>query len=405
MLAHSPPLPLAIAYRDLDRWRMTAEDESGILLALSYRDRVHHISFWMLPNVGKFVAAMDDQFPILEHMYIYSWTEVVLPITFRAPNLRHLRLWSAFIPIGSPWALLTNTASLVTLELLNIPRSASFPPSYILTPLSVMVQLERLSIGFHDFPQNSDVEGQSHQTPDTITLPNLQRFEFRGVSAYLESLVAPLSAPSLNTLQVYFHNQPSFTVPRLLQFMQASKNLTFSAVQVTFYAYSVSLYAVPWKWGNPLLLKIWCRHHDLDSQVVSAAQLFGSLSPILSVVEQVTISYQEKHASEWYNNANQIQWRELLRPFTNAKVIHVQDDLVGKIFRSLSSGDGEPPLELLPNLEEVGYSGAIDVRDAFTTFLNERQVADHPVSLRLVEPSIFDDHSVGRVLHDWMVEF
>jgi hypothetical protein len=70
----------------------------------------------------------------------------------------------------------------------------------------------------------------------------------------------------------------------------------------------------------------------------------------------------------------------------------VQDDLVEKIFRSLSSDDGEPPLKLLPNLEEVGYSGGSDIRDAFTRFLNERQVAGHPISLRLVDPSIFDEH-------------
>jgi hypothetical protein len=149
-----------------------------------------------------------------------------------------------------------------------------------------------------------------------------------------------------------------------------------------------------------LELKIKCRH--LHWQVASAAQLFGSLSPLLSVVEQVTFSYQEhKQSSEWHNNSEQIQWRELLGLFTNAKVIHVQGDLVGKIFCSLRSDDGEPPLELLPNLEEVGYSGGSDIRDAFTTFLNERQVAGHPVSLRLVDPSIFGEHPA---LYEWVLE-
>jgi hypothetical protein len=394
MLAHSPPLPLTIYYHTIDQREVTAEDESSILLALSYRDRVRHIYFWMLPNVGKSITAMEDQFPVLERMYIHSRTEVVLPVTFEAPNLRHLRLWRASHPIGSP--LLTNTTGLVTLSLLDIRGSAFFPPSYILTRISLMAQLERLSIGFHSPLRSRDhdieLEGQSHQNLDTIILSNLQLFEFQGVSAYLDGLIARISAPSLNTLRVYLFNQPSFTVPRLSQFVQTSKNLTFSAVQVHFSALSVSLYAVPLKWDTPLLLKIWWGH--LDSQVASAAQLFGSLSPILSVVEQVTFSYRHKQSSEFLNDADQIQWRELLMLFANAKVIHVEDHLVGKIFRSLPSpsDNGEPPLELLPNLKEVGYSGGSDVLDALTTFLNERQAAGHPISLRLLNPSIFDEH-------------
>ena len=384
MLAHSPPLPLTINYNDQD---ITAEDELGILLALSHRDRVRRIGLWELLNVGKFVTAMDDQFPILERMYVRSQTEVALPVTFQAPNLRRLRLWMASIPNLSP--LLTNTAGLVTLSLLDIPTSAYFPPSYILTRLSLMAQLEKLFISFQSPIPNGDVERQSCQTPDTITLPNLRWFVFNGVSAYLERLVAWISAPSLNIFQVDLFNQPSFSVPHLWRFMQTSENLTLSAVQVTFGAPSVSLHTVPGKWDCPLLLQIGCRH--LDEQVASAVQFFGTLSPVLSVVEQVTFSYEEhKQSSESHNNVDRIQWRELLRPFTNAKAIHVQDDLVRKIFRSLPSDDGEPPLELLPNLEEVGYSGGSDAQDAFTTFLNERQEAGYPVSLRLVDRSLFD---------------
>jgi hypothetical protein len=87
-----------------------------------------------------------------------------------------------------------------------------------------MVQLEKLSIRFHSPLRNraSDVEWQSPQTPDTVTLPNLQRFDFQGVSADLEGLVARISAPLL----------------------------------VTFGALSVSLHAVPCKLDTPFLLKI-----------------------------------------------------------------------------------------------------------------------------------------------------
>jgi hypothetical protein len=384
MLAHSPPLPLTLCYNDTAS-EITAEDESGILLALSYRDRMHHISFWMFPNVGKFVSVMDDQFPILERMYIHSWTGVVLPVSFQAPNLRFLELWSPSIPIGPP-LLTTSAAGLVTLGLYGIPASAYFPPSYILTRLSLMLQLEMLTIRFKSPIPNRNLETQSHQTLDMVILPNLRRFVFQGVSDYLEALVAPISAPSLNILDVHLFNQLLFIFSRLLQFIQTSENLTFTAVQVNFNALAVSLYALPWT-KFPLVLRIACRH--LDWQVASAVQIVGTLLPILSIVEQVTFSYEEHNQSESHN-VDRGQWRDLLRPFTNAKTIRVQDDLVTKIFRSLPSGDGEPPLELLPNLEEVEYSGGSDARDAFTAFLNERQVSGHPVSLRLVDRSTFD---------------
>jgi hypothetical protein len=389
MLAHSPPLPLTICY-DGDRV-ITAEDESGIFLALSHRDRVRHIDFWDLQNAGTLVKAMGDQFPSLERMYIHSPAdEVVLPVTFQAPNLRHFRMMTASLSIQSP--LLTTTAGLVTLMLRDIPSSSYFPPSHLLSQISLMLQLEILAIDFRPSPPNRDIEMQLHnwQTPDMTTFPNLHWFAFAGVSAYLEALVARISAPSFNTLQVYLFDRLSDTVPRLLQFMQTSKSLTFGAVQVTFGALVVSLHAVPWKWDTPLMLEIECG--GLDWQVESAVQLFGTLSPILSVVEKVAFSYEEHDpSSEWHNIVDPSQWCELLMSFTNVKTIHVQDDLVSKIFPSLSSDDGGQPLELLPNLVEVGYSGRSDARDAVTTFIDERQVAGHPISLQLVDNSIFNE--------------
>jgi hypothetical protein len=331
--------------------------------------------------MGKFITVMDDQFPILERLYVNSRTEVVLPEMFQAPNLRSLRLFTASLPIGSP--LLTTATRLVTLTLISIP--ASFPPSNILSPLSIMLQLEKLVIDFPFPAPNCDVERQLHQIP----LPNLRWLMFTGVSAYLEGLVSRISAPSLSILHIDLFNQLPFTFSHLLQFMKTSENLRFTAVQVAFDAFAVTLHTVPQKWGTPLILQIRCGY--LDLQVASAAQLFDSLSPVLSVVEQVTFSYGEhSQSSEFHDNVDQSQWCELLRPFTNVKTIHVQDNLVNNIFHSLPPDDGELPLEVLPNLEEVGYSGGSDTRDAFTVFLNEREVEGHPVSLRLVDPSVFD---------------
>jgi hypothetical protein len=113
----------------------------------------------------------------------------------------------------------------------------------------------------------------------------------------------------------------------------------------------------------------------------------------LFVVEQVTFSYEKQaRSSEWHNDVDQRQWRELLTPFANAKTIHVQDELVHNILHPLLLDDGVPPLELLPNLEEVGHdSVGPDARDARNAFVNARRVAGHPVSLREIAHSSFLD--------------
>jgi hypothetical protein len=389
MLAHSPPLPLTVLYEDLGH-EMTAEDEEGVLLALSHRDRVHRIALRMpAPELGKFIAAMDDEFPTLERLYMDPQdgnTSLTLPQLFQAPNLRHFSLWYIALPVRSP--LLTTTGGLVSLLLKGIPRSAYFPPGYLLTRLSLLPQLESVWITF-DLPvPNRDVIRQLSEIPTMahFTLPNLCRFHFGGVSAYLEGLLERITAPVLRMLHVEFSNQLTFTIPQLSQFLQTSQNFTFHTFNLTFGWDFVGLIASsPQENRNPLRLWIWCNHFDW--QVVSATQILRTLLPVLSVVENLTLRYK-KHSlsSESHNEVNRTQWRELLSPFSNVKTLYVPNKLVGELSRSLCSEDGEESLELLPNLQVLQYSdGGSDVHDALTQFINERQTAGHPV--RITPPS------------------
>jgi hypothetical protein len=130
MLTHPPPLRLTIYY--FHKRRMTtAEDEKGILLDLQHRDRVRHIRLSLPASLQKIFTAMDEQFPILGWMYIYSEhcingdTKLALPSTFQAPPLRNVGLRVVALQIGSP--LLTTLVNLVTLALKDIPSSAYSP--------------------------------------------------------------------------------------------------------------------------------------------------------------------------------------------------------------------------------------------------------------------------------------
>jgi hypothetical protein len=377
MLAHSPPLPLAIWYTNGNR-AMTAEDEEGALHALSQRDRVHRIALWMPPpNLGKLIMAMDEEFPILERIYIGSpradFVSPVFPRGFQAPNLRHV--WTTWRPIESP--LVTTTAGLVNLELIDIPPSPWFPPSHLLTRLLLMPQLETLKVHFYSPHPNNDVD----RTLTHGTLPNLHVLSFRGVSAYLEVL-ARIRAPSLRILDVQFFHQLTFTVPYLLDLIQASESLSLSAVELTFNMDYLDLSVEPDQVGPqcPLRLQILCRH--LDWQVASAVQILGTFSPILSVVENLTLSHMaHDRPSEFNNEVERSQWRELLRPFSNVKTLWVSDpnQLFVGLFKSLCSEIGEMALELLPNLLELQRLGGWSIDDILIPFIAERQAAGRPV--------------------------
>jgi hypothetical protein len=181
-------------------------------------------------------------------------------------------------------------------------------------------------------------------------------------------------------------NQRTFTVPCLLQFIRTSKNLGLTTIWFHFLSDGLVLRReFPRKSAiTPFFIKVLCRH--LDRQVSSAVQIVSGLQPVLSSVEQLTLSHEvHNQSSERHDEVDRTQWRELIRPFSNVQTLHVQGELVGKISRSIQSDDGEPPLELLPNLKELGYSEGSNARDAFTPFMNERQAAGHPVSLTMVD--------------------
>jgi hypothetical protein len=388
MLAHSPPLPLAVFYSDTT-FNITAEDEEHALLAISHHDRVHSIVLWMpAANLQRLIPAMGSVFPNLEYLSINCrWQADVisftLPQTFQAPSLHHIYLGRIALPKRSP--ILTSNGGLVSLWLFDIPASAYFPPNYMLTQLSHMPQLEKLGIEFSFPVPNRDVENTAITTD--VSLPNLGSFSFKGVSTYLEGLLARIMTPVLSMFEVELFNQLTFTVPRLLQFIRSSD---FESTRL-YLAFDPNFFILRTDghqglWGRSLDLRIRCRH--LDWQVASAAQLFHSLSPVLSVVEKLTLSHwKHSQSSEWHNDVDRIQWRKLLEPFSNVKVLHVEVNVEGNhatckgLFCSLRSEEGESSMELLPNLQELSYFGDQVVRDEFTPFIKERQAAGHPVHL------------------------
>jgi hypothetical protein len=114
------------------------------------------------------------------------------------------------------------------------------------------------------------------------------------------------------------------------------------------------------------------------------AQIFNHTS---STVEHLSLEHKvHSWSSEEHNEVDCTEWRQLLRSFSNVKTLRVDDGLVKELSRTLRLDDGEHPLELLPELQELTYPGSGDTGDTFTSFIDARQNAGRPVSLVCSSP-------------------
>lgn len=382
MLAHSPPLPLIIDY---EHYFLTTEDEEGIALALQHRDRVRRINLrTSVPKLQKFITALNDEFPMLEYLYITPPakhdTLLVLPTTFEAPHLNLLILNHFVSPIGSP--LLTTAVGLLTLALRWIHPSTYPHPNQLLEQISLLPQLEALEIGFCSPVPNREIERQllHGQITTHVTLPNLLWFSFWGISAYFEALLPHVTTPLVKDFKVHFFSQLSFSVPRLLQFMMTAENLRFISVRFLFYYEAVAVYvARDGAEVEDFFMQVFSYH--LDWQVSSVAQIFHVLSPLFSTVAELDLDYRTHTlSSEGHEEADRKWWRQFLASFRNVKTLRVHNGLVGEVSRALRS-EGEPPLELLPELKELVCPASSVEDKTFVAFVHEREDAGQPVNL------------------------
>ncbi|KAI0278459.1 hypothetical protein BGY98DRAFT_532356 [Russula aff. rugulosa BPL654] len=362
MLAHSPPFPLVI---DFFRHDITAEDEEGIVLALEQRHRIRRIRLEIpIQNLQKLIESIDEEYPILEYLtmaplFSDKSPNLKLPVTLRAPHLSHLGLFGFTIPTGSQ--LLPTAVGLVTLCLAMADPSTYFNPTVLLQWITIMPQLKTLVVLFYFPVANHDVERQVSRIANLghVTLPNLRHFWFRGVSAYVETF-----------------------------FMNTTENFRFGDGKLQFFDEYVDVEVYPREEADSedetemygYHIRVHCWH--LDWQVSSAAQILNSFGQIFSAVEHLTLVHEvHSQSSVEHDDVDRTEWHKLLKPFSNVKTLYIDDGLVKDLSRCLQLEDGEDPLELLPELQELTYSGNGGTDVAFISFIDARRSSGHPVTL------------------------
>jgi hypothetical protein len=392
MLSHLPSLPIVIDYRGVD----AAEVDKGILHAIQQRDRIRRIDLQApSPTLDKLIVPMDEPFPSLESLSLLSTTEskdgtkLMIPRTFSAPNLRHLASHGACLPKGL--SFLSFSASLITLRLTDIGAPGYFTPEDLVARLQYIPHLEELSIGFAIPLPRPSSEGDLWREPLMLTtLPSLKLFVFRGVGAYLEGLLARISAPVLERFTITLFPQPILTLPHLSKFISDTEGLRkprHSVVNVLFNREGVSFVVGSRRFGAGTFgLQVGFK--QFDWQIVAATQVCGALKPVLSVAEEVTVKFHDV-PPDWRNAIDDVVWRELFEPFNGAKRLRI-----GCPFASELSSDLEPYrtrlipglLPALQNLDLYVDTGQISGKghmSASTTCTDARPFSSgHPVNVQ-----------------------
>jgi hypothetical protein len=325
---------------------------------------------------------------MLESLYIkhptIGYIPLTLPPAFEAPHLRHLDLHRFAHSL-----LFTTAIGLTTLILRWIHPLTYSDPNHLLQTLSPLSQLHTLEIGFsssHTLP-NRNIPRRLSGAPAMahVALPNLRRFSFWGVSDYLEAILPRMTTPCLAELRVHFFNWFGLSVPRLLQFVKITRDPGFGSVKFVFCQRAVALFMYPHveTYLPRFNFFVEVSSMNLNQQLSSMAQISSILGPLFSTVMDLTLDYKVSILSSGQHNntqANRMRWRGLLGSFRNVITLRVQQGLIGELSHSLRS-DGEPTLEVLPNLKELVCPMRSLDDEVLTAFIHDREVAGQPVKL------------------------
>jgi hypothetical protein len=381
ILGSWPILPLVVEFKA--SWK-SIRIPRNVLVALRRPDRLCEIDLQVTSSMtGSIVEMIQKPCQALESICITVKDATGPPLLVRkaflggsAPLLRQIRLDGISFPFPDIRRVLLSTNNLVDLRLYNIPNDGYFSPDALVTTLSTLAQLKRLSVGFHS-PASSPPPSMASQH---TTLPSLTSFDFRGASEYLEELVARVALPALRTITTALFNQIFFEIPRLCQLIPHLNGLRSpNRMSVTHSAVFVSVSFYQEGESEDCILGTSCRR--LDWQLSFVTQISSRLSPLLSSVLSLNIEKGLGYPSG-EEDVDSTQWLELFQLYTHVTTVYVSEQLVPGIVQALVAEDME--IEVLPELTWLcleGYRKSQSVANAAEKFVATRQLSGRTVSL------------------------
>jgi len=379
-------MPIVISDRRLQEAPICGMD--NIIAALEDHDRVRHIELWGVTHslLGRLASVIQEPFPeltFLSFLLDNRSAAPVLPGTFfggSAPRLQRLHLKG--VPFPSIMNLLVTATDLVNIDLWNIPYSGYVAAEEMVTWLAPMTGLKSLFLGFHSPQSCPDPARRRPPPPTRVVLPALTHFNYRGVSEFLEDLVARIDTPLLDNAEITFFNQLLFDIPQLPQFVrQLNKFKAVDQAYVLFQSRYVQVRLssqAGTEDGANFKLKISCKPSDW--QLSAVAQVCDWLFTHCSTIERLHIREDAEPSLQWHDDMENTQWVELLHPFIAMKDMYLSEELAPLVALALQESVGASVLPALQNLFFEGLKPSKRFRKVIGPFIAARESSKRPVA-------------------------
>ena len=326
-----PTLPVVIQYGGSPALDPPApEDEDSIVAILKQSGRVSSISLTITISLLEKLSPISEPFLELEELVLLSQEnmQLTLPSTFRwGPRLLTLHLTRIVFPTLPQ--LLLSCRTLVDLQLHEVLDPWHISPATLVYALSGMTQLQSLSL---HFSSTTTYIASSLPFGERIILPTLSHLDFRGISAYLEGLVAGIDAPGLKDIEITFFNRRIAIASKLSGFfdrIEIQKSHCRADILSSEHCISISLT----KPGPPTRLKVHVFCETLSERVYSMTRICSYFSTCIFGVEDLRINVTGPPSGQ--DGVDGGRWLDLIGTFTGVKWFHLAGSLSTTIVLAL----------------------------------------------------------------------
>jgi hypothetical protein len=375
------------------------ENLDNLIAALEHPDRVSEVnitspsdSLW-----DQVLAVMQEPFPALTHLsFVVSIDRGLhLPGTFlnvTAPCLNYLHFSGVSFP-SFPRLLLSAT-DLTILHLHLTPNIWYIPPEAMATCLSTLTKLETLTIRFQSPTPHPKRRNRPLPPQTRSVLPALTRFDFRGVSEYLEVLAGRIDAPRLEFFEISFFSQLVIDIPQTIRFLSHLEWVRKSRPSLEFNPTGhVDIFFYPdWSHVNPI--SRWgIKCQGLDWQVFSAAQICSQIVHLSSGVEELRVNLNLRY--KWKkedpprirpDDIDPTLWLDLFQSFPSVRRLTISAEMepffAAALQRPIASGNSAP--DVLPSLVDLNIDGLIQdkaTNEGIESFITARKHSGYPVTV------------------------
>ena len=347
-------LPIVVEYGGTPRLDAPApEDEDNVMATLKQSNRVISISLTVTTALQARLSTIVSPFSELEDLVLLSRDSVrtlIQPITSRSgrwgTRLRSLHLTKiAFLELSQ---LLYSSRNLVDLQLHEVLYPTDFSTEALMMALSGMTQLRSLSLHFLPPTFQFTVFLPPRKR---FTLPSLTRFDFRGITKFLQAFVAGIYAPRLGDIKVTFLDESMSDLSVLIEFInriKMHKSPRRADILSSEHDITISLIQP----GGPTRLELKFLFKSLLEQLSSMNRICIQFSAFLVNVEDLRIDAERPstlddilYHEQWLNTIN-------CKSFIGVRWLQVSGNLLRNILRSLQIRDRQDGF-LLPVMHKI----------------------------------------------------